>query len=98
MTHGDATSTYPWKYRRAVVFLTLAFCFGSLTYLLLFGNDSRLHDTMAWGSYGLAGSVIGCYVFGATWHDTSLMKQPRSRRRVDPRETEAGAEEDDSNG
>lgn len=89
----DAPSTYPWRYRRLVVFATILFSMAHLTYLLVYGQDTRLNDTMAFGHFGLLASTIGFYVAGATWHDTTLMKQPRSRRRIDPRETEAGDED-----
>lgn len=92
---GDAQSTYPWKYRRVVVFFTLLVCFVGIGWLTLRGGDTRLNETLALGYFALAGSTIGSYVFGAVWHDTSLMKQtPRRRREIDPRETEAGGDND----
>lgn len=90
---GDAASTYPWRYRRVVIFVTLLVCFAGIGWLTLKGGDTRLNETLALGFFGLAGSTIGAYCFSAVWHDTTLMKQPRSRRRLDPRETEAGDED-----
>jgi len=92
--HKDDLSTYPWRFRRLIIFATLGMCFAGIAYLTLYGADTRLNETLALGYFALAGGTIGSYVFGATWHDTSLMKQPASRRRrIDPRETEAGDED-----
>jgi heme/copper-type cytochrome/quinol oxidase subunit 1 len=81
-------STYPWRYRRVVVFVTLLVCFAGIAWLTLRGADTRLNETLALGFFALAGSTIGSYVFGAVWHDTSLMARPRRRGPVDPREME----------
>lgn len=88
----DAPSTYPWRYRRIVIFVTLMVCFMGIGWLTLHGADTRLNETLALGFFALAGSTIGSYVFGAVWHDTALMARPRASRRIDPRETEAGEE------
>lgn len=96
---GDLNSTYPWKYRRKIVCLTLLFCAVGVGWLTFKGADTRLNETLALGYFGLAGAVIGAYVFGAVWHDTSLMgmRPPRRGRGMafDPRETEAGSAEYD---
>ena len=92
--HQQDLSTYPWRLRRLIIFATLGVCFAGIAYLTLKGADTRLNETLALGYFALAGSTIGSYVFGAVWHDTSLMKQtPARRRRMDPRETEAGDED-----
>jgi hypothetical protein len=33
------------------------------------GNDTELHNSIANGLILLAGSIIGSYIFGATWDD-----------------------------
>ena len=58
-----------WKIRRRVVNATLVFCAVSVAYLMLAGDDTDLHRSIANGLILLAGSVIGSYVFGATWDD-----------------------------
>ena len=74
-----------WKYRRRVVFGTLIFCALAITWLVVRGEDIRLHETIAIGLIGLAVSVIGSYVFGAAWDDRNVMlhggapKEPASR-------------------
>ena len=58
-----------WKIRRRVVILTLMFCALSVVYLMLFGEDTRLNETIVVGAFFLAGSTIGSYIFGATWEN-----------------------------
>jgi len=62
-----------WKHRRRVVFGALIFCALAITWLMIRGEDIRLHETIAVGLIGLAVSVIGSYVFGAAWDDRNVM-------------------------
>lgn len=102
LIEGENPKTdYPWTYRRAVVIGTLAFCTVGLSYLTLRGADTRLNETLALGYFGLAGAVIGAYVFGAVWHDRGLMAvnarlEERSRPRSgggDPMDPEQSLED-----
>ena len=61
-----------WKIRRRIVNLTLAFCAVGIAYLIFYGNDTRLHETIANGLMVLAGSTIGSYIFGSTWDDKNI--------------------------
>lgn len=63
-----------WRIRRRVVVLTLGFCASCIVWLLGWGADTRLNETIAQGLMILAGSVIGAYVFGAAWDDANVMK------------------------
>lgn len=64
-----------WKFRRRVVFSTLAFCALAVGYLIVKGNDqSTLQWNIAMGLIILAASVIGSYVFGAVWDDKIIDK------------------------
>ncbi len=58
-----------WKTRRRIIYTTLVFCAGCVVYLVFAGQDTQLHLTIANGVILLAGSVIGSYIFGATWDD-----------------------------
>lgn len=58
-----------WKNRRRVIFGTLLFCMLSVGYVLYKGEDLKIYETTITMSFILAGSVIGSYVFGATWDD-----------------------------
>lgn len=86
-------NTYPWCYRRSLVFATLAVCALGVSYLTLWGTDTRLNETLAIGYFGLWGATLGSYVFGAVWHDRGLMLARRRRPRVESAE----ATEDDPN-
>lgn len=75
-----------WTIRRRVVVATLAFCGGEVLYLTVYGRDIELHGTIAASLILLAGSVIGSYVFGATWDDKNEREAERRgwhRRRRD---------------
>jgi hypothetical protein len=61
-----------WKVRRRIIFATLALCAAQVVYLTIWGEDTRLAETLANGAYLLAGSVIGAYVFGAAWEDIRM--------------------------
>lgn len=63
-----------WRIRRRVVALTLLFCAGEIVYLTGWAGDTDLAKTIASGILILAGSVIGSYVFGATWDDSNVMR------------------------
>ena len=67
----------PWKIRRRIITATLLLCAFILIYLLLQGEDTRLNETLANGVFFLAGSVIGAYVFGATWDDKNQHETKR---------------------
>lgn len=69
-----------WKIRRAIIFGTLVFCAIEVLYLTLFGEDTKLAETIASSAFLLAGSVIGAYVFGAVWDDLNVMKTRSARR------------------
>ncbi len=58
-----------WKIRRRIIYTTLGFCAGCVVFLTLAGKDTQLNLTIANGVMFLAGSVIGSYIFGATWDD-----------------------------
>ena len=59
----------PWGTRRIIIMLTLVFCASWVTHIVLFGEDTRVNETVILGCFGLAGAVIGSYVFGAVWDD-----------------------------
>ena len=58
-----------WSHRRRIIYASLLFCAGAVSYLLIYGEDTRLNETLANGFIMLAGSTLGSYVFGAAWDD-----------------------------
>ncbi len=65
----------PWKVRRRLVIVTLAFCAGVIMFLIGWGEDTELNRAIATGAMLLSGSVLGSYVFGAAWDDKNVMAQ-----------------------
>ncbi len=63
-----------WKNRRKIIFASLLFCAFCIMFIMFQGNDTRVNESIVLGSFMLAGSVIGTYVFGATWQDLSIEK------------------------
>ena len=63
-----------WKIRRRIILATLTFCASGVGYLIGWGADTRLNETLANGLLLLAGSTIGSYVFGAAWDDMNADK------------------------
>jgi hypothetical protein len=61
-----------WRERRRIIRITLALCAAEIVYLTVWGGDTKLNDTLATGTFILAGSVIGSYVFGAAWEDIRM--------------------------
>jgi len=62
-------SSKRWQFRRTVIVMSLIFCATIITFLLLYGEDTRLNETIAMGAFGLSISIIGSAVFGAVWDD-----------------------------
>lgn len=62
-----------WKIRRRLVIMTLIFCAGCIVYLLGWGQDTKVNETIALGVIGAAISTLGSYVFGAVWDDRNVM-------------------------
>jgi hypothetical protein len=61
-----------WTHRRRIIYSTLAFCAFCILWLLFWGSDTELNETIANSAFFLAGGVIGSYVFGAVWDDKSV--------------------------
>lgn len=76
-----------WKIRRRIVNTTLIFCGAVILYLVLYGKDTELNQTIANGLILLAASTIGSYIFGATWDQ-------KHKREVNSRRPRSGDDED----
>lgn len=64
----------PWQTRKRTVFATLVFCALCIGYILLEGKDLAIYQTIALGCFGLAGSTLGFFIGGQTWHDINIEK------------------------
>lgn len=60
----------PWSFRRRVVITTLLFCAGVVVKVAVWGQNSEsIGEALVTMAFGLAGAVIGSYIFGAVWND-----------------------------
>ena len=69
-----------WKNRRRVIFWSLIFCVATWVWILgssMWGVEiaDKIAETALTMSAFLAGSVIGGYVFGATWETVGMNKK-----------------------
>lgn len=72
---NEQTDNKPsWKNRRRVIFSSLLFCGFCITYVMIFGTDTRVNESIILGSFALVASIIGSYVFGAVWSDNTERK------------------------
>ena len=77
---AEASPRPSWRMRRRIIIGALFFCASEILYLTVYGEDTRLAETIANGLIILAGSVIGAYVFGAVWDDKNILAMSRGRR------------------
>lgn len=63
-----------WTIRRRIIIITLFWCAVMVTYLSVWGRDIQLSETSVNGLLLLMASVIGSYVFGATWDHNNQRK------------------------
>lgn len=67
-------STSPWKIRRKIIIFTLMFCAFCVSYIMFQAVELAIFHTIVTGCFTLAGSIIGAYVFGATYQDVAIEK------------------------
>lgn len=63
-----------WRIRRRLIFLTVFFCMALIAYVVWRDSDTKLMDTALTMAFITLGSVIGSYVFGATYEDVSVTR------------------------
>ena len=66
-----------WENRRRVIFATLVFCAAIIAYCVWKDTGSKTHETALTMAFICATSIIGAYVFGATWDDANVIKGAR---------------------
>lgn len=64
-----------WKHRRRIIYATLVYCAAAVIWMIERHPESSLVAQVAIALVGLAGAVIGSYVFGAVWDDLNARKQ-----------------------
>jgi EamA domain-containing membrane protein RarD len=63
-----------WRWRRGMMFAVLAFCAWVVAYVLVARVETRPAEAAAEWAFITIISIVGAYVFGATWEDLSSMK------------------------
>lgn len=61
-----------WKNRRRVIIISLSLCAFCIIYIMIFGSDTRVNESIVLGSFSLAATVVASYVFGSVWEDNSF--------------------------
>ena len=59
----------PWRVRRRLMFMIVAFSMGCIAYVLSQGQDTRVGETVVSMAFAALISITGTYVFGAVWSD-----------------------------
>jgi hypothetical protein len=70
MTQSRNAGKKAWNFRRKLVVATLCFCAGVVTKITIWGHESAsIGEALVTMAFGLSGTVIGSYIFGAVWDD-----------------------------
>lgn len=67
-SNGQPTG-YSWVNRRRVIWASLAFCAGVISYCLIDGEDTTLNQTALTCAFWAGGAIVGSYCFGAAWEN-----------------------------
>lgn len=67
-----------WKHRRRIIYATLIYCAVAVPVLVERHPDSALAAQAVLALIGLAATVIGTYVFGATWDDWNARRASKA--------------------
>lgn len=70
-----------WKNRRRFMWIISIFCMYCIDYVMRFGADSRVNDTIIMAAFFCLASIVGAYVFGAAWQDINF-KQAKTKKEV----------------
>ena len=58
-----------WRYRRRFMLAAVSFCMAVVVYVLWKGTEGAVAETAISMSFICLISIVGSYVFGATWDD-----------------------------
>ncbi len=61
----------PWRYRRRFMTSICGFCAVSIWTIILFRADSQVANTVVTMAFGILGTSLTSYVFGAAWENKS---------------------------
>lgn len=60
-----------WRIRRRVMVSILFWAVFNVTWLILYGKDTALHQQIALALIAAIVAIVGSYVFGAVWDDNN---------------------------
>lgn len=69
-----------WKLRRRIIHLVLLFCTFCVLWILVRDQQGSVSEMIVISSFGLSGSVIASYIFGAVWDDKNYIESTASRK------------------
>lgn len=72
-----------WRIRRRFMFAVSAFCMLIIGYIIFRGIDTETAQTAINMAFLCLISILGSYVFGATWEDISTHGKSSSKRNED---------------
>jgi hypothetical protein len=72
-----------WLWRRLAVFSSLAVCDISILYLVIYGVDTRLNETLANGVLLLMAAIVNGYVFAGMLDDKNKDKAKTAQSSID---------------
>lgn len=58
-----------WRYRRIAIYGQAVMINIAVAYILIWGDDNRLHQDIAQALILLLGALLNGYIFGAVWDD-----------------------------
>ncbi|UTC27983.1 hypothetical protein [Stenotrophomonas phage A1432] len=79
MTERNPDWRSSWRTRRRFMFAIAAFCMWVIGYVLYKDLSSSPADTAITMAFLTLISIVGSYVFGATWEDVSIAKAKISK-------------------
>lgn len=69
-----------WKHRRRFMWIVQAFCMYCINYVMRWGIDSRVNETIVMFAFMCMFGILGSYVFGAAWQDINISKSGNRNR------------------
>lgn len=72
---SDQLYTDNWPRRRKWMLTVLVWALANAQYVMIWGDDTGLHQNALVALLGLIAAIIGSYVFGAVWDDNDKRRR-----------------------
>lgn len=74
-----------WKLRRRIIHSVLIFCAFCVLWIMIRDQEGSVSEMIVISCFGLAGSIIASYIFGAVWDDKNYMYTLKPKQKeIDP--------------